>query len=126
MAGICRALVVDDEEDMAYLVASTIRFADDGLEVAGVAHSAQEAVEQLAVSGADVVVLDYRMPGRDGLAAAADILALDPGMGIVMFSAEVADAALAEAARLGVADWLTKDQLRDLPDAIRRNCRHHT
>jgi DNA-binding NarL/FixJ family response regulator len=118
----CRTLIVDDDDDMAFLITSTIQLADHGLSVAGVASSGEEAMTLLAGEGADVIVLDYRMPGRNGLEVASDILSLNPDQKIVLFSAHLDDATVAAADRIGVRECLSKSNLRDLPDVVRKHC----
>ncbi len=58
-----RALVVDDEENIAYLVGSALRMA--GLDVETAATGA-EAVERADAAHPDVVVLDVMLPDIDG------------------------------------------------------------
>jgi DNA-binding NarL/FixJ family response regulator len=118
----CRTLIVDDDDDMAFLITTTIQLADHGLSVAGVASSGEEAMTLLAGEGADVIVLDYRMPGRNGLEVASDILSLNPDQKIVLFSAHLDDATVAAADRIGVRECLSKSNLRDLPDVVRKHC----
>ena len=116
----CRTLIVDDDADMAFLAGEMIRLANDGLLLAGIAYSGDEAMEKLAE--ADVVVLDFRMPGRNGLELASDILAVRPGQKIVLFSAYLDNATLDEAERLGICECVSKDAVSDLPDVVRRHC----
>ena len=122
MAEPCGALIIDDDEDMALLIATAIGIADDGLFVAGVAHSGEHAMRILPETDPDVVVLDFRMPGRNGLEVAADILAVDPTTKIVLFSAYLDGATTAEAARLGVKECVSKDDLWSLPLVLKRHC----
>ena len=61
-----RVLVVDDDRTFRLSTAELLR--QDGHEVE-VAADASEAVERLAAGGVDVVLLDMRMPGMDGLTA---------------------------------------------------------
>ena len=51
------------------------------------AGNADEAMTVVTEGGIDMVVLDYNMPGRDGLALAADLRALRPDMPIAVISA---------------------------------------
>lgn len=118
MTADCRTLIVDDDPDMAFLAAEMIRLANDGLLVSGIAHSGEEAMGKL--TDADVVVLDFRMPGRDGLAVAAEMLAVMPNQEIVLFSAYLDRETVAAATRLGVRECVSKDAVRDLPDVVRR------
>lgn len=113
-----RTLIVDDDPDMALLTATTIELADHGLVVSGIASSGDEALRMLV--DVDVVVLDYRMPERNGLEVAADILAAWPDTDIVMFSAFFDVATVAAAEAVGIRECISKDQLRSLPDIIRK------
>ena len=123
MAGQCRTFVVDDDQDMAFLIASVFEMAD--VEVAGIAHSGDEAEAKLAEAPADVIVLDYRMPGRNGVEVASDILARSPDQSIVLFSAFLDQETCDEALRAGVRECVSKDRLRELPDIVRRYCSEH-
>jgi DNA-binding NarL/FixJ family response regulator len=111
---------VDDDADMAFLAGEMIRLANDGLVLAGIAYSGDEAMDKLADT--DVVVLDFRMPGRNGLEVASDILAVRPAQKIVLFSAYLDNATLHEAERLGICECVSKDAVSDLPDVVRRHC----
>ena len=115
----CRTLIVDDDVDMAFLVSTTIEVANDGLTVAGVAYSGAEALRKFPDADPHVVVLDSRMPERNGLDVAADIFAIAPNQRIVMFSAYLDSDTIAEATRLGIRECVRKDQIMELPDIIR-------
>jgi two-component system response regulator YesN len=118
----CRAFIVDDDEDLRFLIASTIEFANDGLEVAGVAASGDEALAALPQLRPDVIVLDFRMPDRDGLDIAAAILADDPKQNVVIFSAYIDADTEERAERIGVRECVSKDRLKALPEIIRHYC----
>lgn len=53
--------------------------AEADIEVAGEAASGPEAVARARTGGFDVILMDLRMPGGDGVAATEHILAADPG-----------------------------------------------
>ena len=118
----CSALIVDDDADMAFLAVATIEMANHGLVVAGVASSGAEAIEKLPETTPDVIVLDFRMPDRNGLEVAADILRTSPQQSIVLFSAYLDDATVTEAQRVGVRECVSKDRMKELPDIIRKYC----
>ncbi|MCA1711492.1 MAG: response regulator [Actinobacteria bacterium] len=61
-----RALIVDDDADMRFLVRMTIEIANEGLSVAGEAATGDEALRSISSDRPGVVVLDYRMPGLTG------------------------------------------------------------
>ncbi|GAB2593116.1 DNA-binding response regulator [Paractinoplanes abujensis] len=69
-----RVLVVDDQPLIRAGLVALFRAAD-GLEVAGEAVDGEQAVALAAETRPDVVLMDIRMPGLDGLAATRRILA---------------------------------------------------
>jgi DNA-binding NarL/FixJ family response regulator len=115
-----RALIVDDDDDMRFLVRVLIEAANEGLAVAAEARNAEEAVVRWREHQPDVVVLDNRMPGRSGLDLAAEMLAEQPDQSIILFSAFLDDDTLARADALGVKACLSKDHYDQLPAALWR------
>ncbi|HEX6850593.1 MAG TPA: response regulator [Candidatus Polarisedimenticolaceae bacterium] len=79
-----RILVVEDEPSLRMLYRSDL--SEDGHEVA-TASNAQEALAQLEEVRPDLVVLDIRMPGMDGLDAMSRILERNPRTAVVLNSA---------------------------------------
>jgi CheY-like chemotaxis protein len=120
MATLTRTLIVDDEEDMRFLVRAVIEAANHGLTVAGEAADGMEAIERWREERPEVVVLDHRMPGLTGLEVAERILAEHPAQRIILFSAYLDDETSAEARRLGVELCLTKSEYGRLPEALWR------
>jgi len=115
-----RALIVDDDDDMRFLLRVLIEAANEGLAVAGEARNADEAVQSWREQRPDVIVLDCRMPGRSGLDLAAEILAEEPDQSIILFSAYLDDDTMARADELGVRACLSKDHYDELPAALWR------
>jgi len=115
-----RTLIVDDDEDMRFLLRVLIEAANEGLSIAAEASSGDEAIAQWREHHPDVVVLDNRMPDRTGLEIAAEILAEHPGQSIILFSAYLDDDTVARADELGVRDCLSKDDYDELPAALWR------
>ncbi len=78
--------VVDDENDIARLVAIYLR--RQGYRVELVAHNGEEIVRAVESSRIrpDLILMDYRMPGMDGLEAAKEILRSSPVTKIVMIT----------------------------------------
>jgi DNA-binding NarL/FixJ family response regulator len=86
--GPIRFVLADDDERFRHLVRASL---SDEYELVGEARDAEEAimvVRALMDAGMtpDVVVLDYVMPGRDGMDAARELRELDPALPIVVFS----------------------------------------
>jgi CheY-like chemotaxis protein len=116
-------LIVDDEMDMRMLVRVVIEIANEGLSIVGEASDGDEALTMWrALDGPpipDVVILDNRMPGLSGLEVAAQILEERPAQIIVLYSAFLNDAVRAEAAALGIARCVSKEELDQLPNVVR-------
>ena len=115
-----RALIVDDDEDMRFLLRAVIERANEGLQVAGEAGDAIEAIDRWRAVDPDVIVLDHRMPGTTGLQVAEQILAERPEQSIILFSAYLDDELISSAAELGIRACISKDRYDDIPEALWR------
>ena len=71
------------------------------------ATNSDEAVALARQSPVDVALLDFNMPGRDGLALAAEIRALDPNIVLALISANVQQEIVDRAHQVG-ATFLAK------------------
>jgi two-component system response regulator DesR len=116
-------LIVDDQDDMRFLMRTIIELANKGLFISGEAIGGREAVNAIGDNGHDVVVLDHMMPGMTGLEAAAEIRQLRPEQSMVLCTAYLDDAVRARAGELGIEECLPKESVRDLPEAVRRAAR---
>ena len=102
-----RVLVVDDHPIVRQGLVSVLGDEDD-LEVVGEAGSGREAVARVQRLQPDVVLLDLEMPDIDGVAAIPQLLALRPGLGIVVFTAYDTDERVLGAVRAGARGYLLK------------------
>ena len=116
-----RILVADDQ----MLVRAGFRAllgAEDGIEVVGEAPDGEQAVSLARSQRPDVVLMDIRMPGLDGLEASRRILS-DPALAdvrVVILTTFETDEYIFEAIRLGASGFLVKDtEPADLIKAIR-------
>jgi DNA-binding NarL/FixJ family response regulator len=85
--------------------------AEDGVQVVGVASDGAEAVDLVRAEVPDVVLMDVRMPGTDGLEATRRILG-DPALGgvkVVILTTFDLDEYVFEALRAGASGFLLKD-----------------
>jgi CheY-like chemotaxis protein len=99
-------LICDDLESVQGMLRRMLE--RDGLVTAAVAGCAEEVLERYQESRPDVVLLDYRMPGANGLSLLRALLTRDPEACVVMCSG-LDDPSVREAAlRLGAADWVLK------------------
>ncbi len=110
-----RILVVDDERDV--VVGFRRVFEKDGLRI-DAAYSGHEALQAIRTSRPDVVVIDLRMPGLDGLQTLKRIQATDPKILVVLMTAYSTSATVIEAMKHGAFDYLVKpfsvDKLREV------------
>ena len=81
-----RVLVAEDEEPLRAAICDLIA-GEDGLELAAVASSADEAIEQAREVKPDVALLDVRMPGGGGPRAAMEIRSVSPDTRSIALSA---------------------------------------
>jgi DNA-binding NarL/FixJ family response regulator len=102
-------LLVDDEDDIRQLVKLHLA-RDDRFEVIGEATNGQEALDLCAQVGADVVLLDLRMPVLDGMATIPLMREQCPDTEICVFSAFGDNARRQEAEQLGAAAFLEKGE----------------
>jgi DNA-binding NarL/FixJ family response regulator len=81
--------------------------------------SAQDAVHTVASERFDVVLLDVRMPGKDGLWALERIRDVRPRLPVIMLSCFADEACVREALSLGAVGYLLKDaKLDQVADSI--------
>ena len=116
-AGV-RMLLVEDNDDMRYLVRVVLEFADDPIEITAEVRDGDLAVDAWRELRPEITVLDHQLPGTHGLDVAAQILAEDPEAPILLFSAFLDDRTIARAEAIGVRACVSKDQVRALPALI--------
>ncbi|MGY1709257.1 response regulator [Geodermatophilus sp. SYSU D00758] len=102
-----RVVLADDQEMVRAGLRMLVDFQPD-LEVVGEAADGLEAVDVVARTRPDVVLMDVRMPRCDGLEAARRVLAAGPDVAVVVLTTFDEDASLAEALRAGVSGFLLK------------------
>lgn len=104
MKGI-RVLLVDDEVDFSRVLAR--RLAKRGGDVS-TASCSSEALETLRFEKFDVVLLDVRMPGRDGIRLLGEIKRLYPQVAVLMLSAHINPDIVISCQAMGACDYLLK------------------
>ena len=109
-AGTIRVLLADDQV-LVRAGFKSLLDAQPGIEVVGEASDGEEAVRLARQLVPDVVLMDIRMPGMDGLEATREIAAdqrLD-GVKIVILTTFDLDEYVFEALRVGAGGFLVKD-----------------
>lgn len=107
--GAIRVMIVDDSLTVRTIFKRMVE-SDPALVIAGTASSAERAIAQLAVTPADVVLLDLEMPGIGGLGALPAILATPGRPQVLVVSSLTVDGAehTLSALEMGAADTLLK------------------
>lgn len=98
-------LVVEDEEAQRRLIVEILERAGNELRSAG---NVDEALEAIAGEVPDLVLCDWRMPGRDGGELLMEVRRRGLGCGFIVMTAYGSIAHAVEAVRLGADDYLGK------------------
>jgi DNA-binding NarL/FixJ family response regulator len=126
MMSVVRVVIVDDEP-MVCAHLRTILGAANDIEVVAEAHDGAEAVEAVVRHRPDLVLMDLRMPGVDGLAATERIGTLPAPPPVVVLTTFDADSHVLAALRAGAAGFLVKTTApQDLIELVRVAAAGHT
>lgn len=122
MKQILRVLLVDDHQ----VVRMGLRFVLEdvpGVELIGEAGNADEAIAQCRLLQPDVVIMDIKMPDKNGIVACREIMAQWPQMKVIMLTSFVDDHLILEAIEAGAVGYVLKgvstDELLRALDAVR-------
>ena len=113
---MARILVVDDDERICKVFAEFLSGEGHQPELAS---NARQALETIRVTHPDLVLMDIRMPGIDGLQALEMIRQADPDVPVVIMTAYGTSQTSIEAMRSGAYDYLIKPiDLHDLKKVV--------
>ena len=114
-----RILICDDQEIVCEGL-SKILSVDEEIEVIGTAHDGEEALQKISSDKPDLVLMDLKMPGMNGVHATRQIRKLYPDVFVLILTTYDDDEWLFDAIRSGASGYLLKDTPRsDLIDAIK-------
>jgi PAS domain S-box-containing protein len=102
-----RLLLVDDHEIVRQGLASLLQGVE-GFEICGEAATGEDAIREADKSSPDIVIMDLRLPGIDGLQATRSILKSHPGTDVLIFTVDESEQVLREALKAGARGCLTK------------------
>ena len=109
---VIRLLIVDDHpvvrDGLAGMFAREPEF-----EVVGEAADGAEAVRLAGTLRPDVILMDLRMPGMDGVSATRELVALDGGARVLVLTTYDTDSHVLPAIEAGATGYLLKDAPRD-------------
>ncbi|WP_309066136.1 response regulator transcription factor [Microbacterium sp.] len=118
-----RVLIVDDQDLFRDAIAVVLA-RDPRIGEVATAASGGEAVEHVRAHAVDVVLMDIRMPGMDGIAATREVLSARPSTRVLVLTTFDLDEYVYAAIREGASGFLTKDagaaELADAAVAVAR------
>lgn len=100
-----RILLVDDENDFVEML--SLRLQEVGEKVVE-AYSGRECLEKLEQADIDVVILDVKMPGMDGIETLQEIKKRYPLVEVIMLTGHGTTKTAVEGMKLGAFDYLLK------------------
>lgn len=109
-----KILIVDDERDICDFV--KIFFEERGYEVL-TAQSGDEALEVAKRNKPELILLDIKMKGMDGIATLKHLKDIDKTQKVIMVTALEDQEKMDEASRLGANDYITKPLVLDYLEA---------
>lgn len=115
-----RVMLVDDDELMRTGLRAVLT-SDDGLEVVEEAGDGDQAIRRAKRVRPDVVLMDIRMPGKDGIAATSELIEAAPESKVVILTTFEEDEYIHGALRAGASGFLLKrTSPEDLAAAVHR------
>jgi DNA-binding NarL/FixJ family response regulator len=106
--GTIRVLIADDQRVVREGLTMLVGLIDD-VQVVGAACDGAEAVRLAEDRRPDVVLMDLRMPGTDGIAATADLRERLPAARVLVLTTYADQDAIVPALQAGARGYLTKD-----------------
>jgi len=103
-----RVLIADDQRVVRDGLAMLVGLID-GVEITGAASDGEEAVRLAMAHRPDVVLMDLRMPGTDGITATAQLRERLPAARVLVLTTYADDDTILPALRAGALGYLTKD-----------------
>jgi DNA-binding NarL/FixJ family response regulator len=103
-----RVLIVDDHPFYREGV-RTMLSVEPGIEIVGEVANGDEAIAQAANLQPDVILMDLKMPGINGIEATRRILHTSPHIGLLVLTMFEADESVFAAMRAGARGYLLKD-----------------
>jgi DNA-binding response OmpR family regulator len=115
---ILSVLLVDDEEEFVKTLAERLRMRNIASEVA---LSGEQALHLLGDYIPDVMVVDLKMPGMDGLEVLRTVKSTYPQVQVIILTGHGSDRDEETARRLGACEYLQKPiSIDELMDALHR------
>jgi NarL family two-component system response regulator LiaR len=118
MQSTIKILLVDDHDVIRMALRRILGFEDD-FEVIGDVSNAEEALSQLEFISPDIIIMDIKMPGTDGIELTRKVKQKNPDCEVIILS--VFSEYLPQALEAGASGYFLKDiRSQELIEAIRR------
>ncbi|WHY92314.1 response regulator [Neobacillus cucumis] len=116
-----KILLVDDEALERKAIGKMIQKGMEGVEVIGEAPNGRKATELAVELNPDIIFMDIKMPGMDGVQAVKEIKKLNPAIKFIMVSAFNTFEYAKEVMQQGVKEYILKpSRKRDILDSLAR------
>jgi two-component system, response regulator PdtaR len=116
-----RVMVVDDTEHVREMLATMLEL--DGFDVVAKLDGGQAAIDAVASASPNVIVMDYKMPGMDGITATQRIREIAHDVPVILYTAYLDDDLEERARAAGAALCLGKvEGLEQLEHRISEMC----
>jgi DNA-binding response OmpR family regulator len=113
-----KVLIVDDEAEFASALAERLNLRDFHTEAV---FDADDAVASVRNNPPDIVLLDYRMPGMDGIGILKKIKEMDASVEVIMLTGLQDTLSMEEGMKSGIFEYLVKPvDLEELMAKIRQ------
>jgi len=109
---VIRVLICDDQEVVCEGLRAILKGAP-GIEVAGVAYDGAQALDLVPQTQPDLVLMDLKMPGMNGIQATRLLRERHPQVRVLVLTTYDADEWVFDAIRSGAAGYLLKDTPRE-------------
>jgi DNA-binding NtrC family response regulator len=113
-SSVARVLIVDDDRDISLMLSALMK--KEGLSSL-TAHDGETALQMVPVARPDMLLVDVKMPGIDGMEVLKRVKEADPHLPVVLITAFAEVPASVAAMRAGAFDYLAKPF--DHPEVVR-------
>lgn len=100
-----KVLIVDDDRDLQFNISSLLKDKGYGAIAAG---DRRNAIKEIKTKSPDIVLLDIRLPGMDGMKILEEIKSIDKDLIVIMLTAYADVRQAVKAMKLGAFDYITK------------------